>query len=606
MTNSPSRRTLFRFAGWFALANALVFGLVSLRYFSGGLPAITPLSAIYLVAVYIGHHVLLTVGPLFLLATPLIVFMPRRRAVTVLGVVLFALLLALMMLDSLLWSQSRFHINALTLKILGWQSWAFAGFIFLIGLFFESMLARGTWNFVLAPKRRHGRLLGAFCALMIVASQLIHAWADAAYYVPVTGLGQVLPVYKGVTAKSLMTRTGLVNVEDSRERELARRVSAGMEDTAGRLLDYPRHPLQCTTERPLNLLLIVVDSMRGSMLTPDYAPEMSHFAARRGITFRNHFSGGNSSRMGMFSLFYGLPPGYWSTFSALQRAPVLMDELQARGYQLGLYSSNTLYRPVVLDRTAFANVPDLRIVTEPATDPAWKRDRTLTGEWYAWLEQRDPERPFFGFLFYDSAMSTEPPPDYPVRWPPADDSPQQANLAKYRSAVHYVDGIVGEVLADIERRGLLEETVVLITSDHGEEFGESSAKLQRHGSGYTRYQLVTPMVLAWPGREQGVEVDHRTSHYDVAPTLMQDLLGCSNPAADYSVGHNLFSGQAWDWMIAGSYYNYAVLEPDQVTVTFPNGLYEVRDWDYHLRADPVFRGDVLEAVSEQNARFFRD
>jgi membrane-anchored protein YejM (alkaline phosphatase superfamily) len=606
MTDIHSRKTLFRWAGWFALANAVVFGLVSLRYFGGGLPGITPLSAVYLVAVYIGHHVLLTVVPLFLLATPLILLLPRRRALTVLGVVLFALMLALMMLDSLLWSQSRFHINALTMKILGWQSWAFAVFIFLLGLFFQSMLARSVWNFVQSPRRRSGRLVGAFCALMIVVSQGIHAWADAAYYVPVTGLGQVLPVYKGATAKSLLTRYGLVDVEASRERELARRVSVGMEDTAGRLLDYPKNPLQCTAKRQLNLLMIVVDSMRGSMLTPEYAPEMSRFAAGKGITFRNHFSGGNSSRMGMFSLFYGLPPGYWSTFSSLQRAPVLMDELQARGYQLGLYSSNTLYRPVVLDRTAFANVPDLRIVTEPATDPAWKRDRTLTGEWYDWLDRRDRERPFFGFLFYDTAMSTEPPPDYPVRWPPADDSTQQRNLAKYRSAVHYVDGIVGEVLTDIERRGLLEDTVILITSDHGEEFGESSAKLERHGSGYTRYQLVTPMVLAWPGREPGIVYDHRTSHYDVAPTLMQDLLGCSNPASDYSVGHNLFAEQAWDWMIAGSYFNYAVLEPDQVTVTFPNGLYEVRDWDYRLREAPVFRGDVLEAVSEQNARFFRD
>ena len=69
-------------AGWFALANALVFGLVSLRYFSGGIPAITPLSAIYLVAVYIGHHVLLTVVPLFLLASPVILLVPRRRAVS--------------------------------------------------------------------------------------------------------------------------------------------------------------------------------------------------------------------------------------------------------------------------------------------------------------------------------------------------------------------------------------------------------------------------------------------------------------------------------------------------------------------------------------------
>jgi membrane-anchored protein YejM (alkaline phosphatase superfamily) len=87
---------------------------------------------------------------------------------------------------------------------------------------------------------------------------------------------------------------------------------------------------------------------------------------------------------------------------------------------------------------------------------------------------------------------------------------------------------------------------------------------------------------------------------------MRELFRCENPARDYSVGNSLFELQEWDWLVAGSYYNYALLEPDQITVTFPNGLYEVRDWDYRLSDSPQFRGDVLEAVSEQNARYFRE
>ena len=606
MTETLPRRALFRFAGWFALANSVVFGLVSLRYFGGSLPAETLLSVIYLVAVYIGHHVVLTTAPLFLLATPLILVFPRRRALTVLAVVLFASMIALMMLDSLLWSQSRFHLNALTMKILGWQSWVFAAVIFLVGLFFQSLLARSVWGWVEARPKRHGRAIGLTCGLMVVVAQGIHAWADASYYVPVTSLGQQLPVYKGVTAKSFMTKTGLVDVKESRERELARRMSQRLDASSDRLLSYPLNPLQCSQEEPFNLLLIVADSMRGSVLTDELAPNISRFARDHGMNFRNHFSGGNSSRMGMFSLFYGLPPGYWSSFSSLQKPTVLVDEMQSREYQLGLFSSATMYRPVVLDRTAFANVPDLRIVTEPASDPAWKRDRKLTGEWFEWLDRRDPGRPFFGFLFYDAAMGKSLPPDYPVRFAPADEGEQARSFSIYQSLVHYVDGLVGQVLEDLKRRGLLDQTVVMITSDHGEEFGESDAKLTSHGSGYTRHQLVTPMVLHWPGRKTGQVYDHRTSHYDVIPTLMQELFDCGNPASDYSVGSNLFDIQEWDWLVSGSYYNYAVLEPDQITVTFPNGLYEVRDWAYRLSKTPQFRGDVLEAVSEQNARYFRD
>ena len=606
VTDIISRNSLFRWAGWFALANSAVFGLVSLRYFGGNLPADTVLSILYLVSVYIGHHVILTTVPLFLLATPLIVLFPRRRALTILAVTLFASMIALMMLDSLLWSQSRFHINALTMKILGGQSWVFAGVIFLIGLFFESLLARAVWNWVASTQQRHGLALGTICGLMVVISQGIHAWADASYYVPVTSLGQQLPVYKGVTAKSFISKTGLVDVKKSRERELARRMSRSLDESSDRLLQYPLNPLQCEKGQPLNLLMIVADSMRGSVLTPELAPNISRFATEKGISYRNHFSGGNSSRMGMFSLFYGLPPAYWSSFASLQKSTVLLDQLQALDYQLGLFSSATMYRPVVLDRTAFANVPDLRIATEPASDPAWKRDRKLTREWFEWLAARDTKQPFFGFLFYDATMGRNFPPDYPVQFKPDSDDTQAQAFASYRSAVHFVDGLIGEVLEDLEQRGLMDNTVVLITSDHGEEFGESGAKLEKHGSGYTRYQLVTPMVLHWPGRESGTVYHHRTSHYDIIPTLMQELFRCKNPARDYSVGNSLFDKQEWDWLVAGSYYNYALLEPDQITVTLPNGLYEVRDWDYRLSATPQFRGDVLEAVSEQNARYFRE
>jgi membrane-anchored protein YejM (alkaline phosphatase superfamily) len=85
---------------------------------------------------------------------------------------------------------------------------------------------------------------------------------------------------------------------------------------------------------------------------------------------------------------------------------------------------------------------------------------------------------------------------------------------------------------------------------------------------------------------------------------MQDLLGCSNPASDYSVGESLFSMKQWHWLIAGSYFNYAVLEPDKLTITFPNGGFEVRDWDYKLIEEPEFDAAVLEAASEQNTRFY--
>jgi len=604
MTEVTSRRQLFRWLGWFAMANAVVLGLIGLRYFSGFLPQGSSLAWIYLVTVYFAHHVMVTVIPLFVLLTPLILLWPRRRLLTASAVLIVAFMIAVIMLDSLLWEQSRFHLNGLTMKILGWQSWMFIGVIFLIGLFFESLLASRTWNWVEARAQRKGKLLGWLAVISMVTSQGIHAWADASYYVPVTSVGQQLPVYKGFTAKKKLTRWGLVDPQRSREQQVARRLSRELDSAADRVLDYPLNALQCGPGSGLNILLIMADAMRSDMFSEVESPNLYRFANQQGQVFEQHFSGGNSSRMGVFSLFYGLLPGYWSSFESLQRSAVLIDELQRQNYQLGLFSSSTMYRPVTLDRTAFANVLNLRLQTEPASDLAWKRDRTMTGEWFDWLDQRDTQKPFFGFLFYDASNNINYPDDYPARFEASGDSELDKKFADYRTAIHYVDGLVSSVLDDLAQRGLAENTVVIFTSDHGEEFDESGAGLKDHGSGYTRYQLQVPMIIALPGRPPAVH-RHRSSHYDLAPTLMQEVLGCSNPPSDYASGLNLFSGKDWQWLLAGSYYNYAVLESDQITVTYPNGRFEVRDWDYRIAPDPVIRGDVLESVTKENSRFYR-
>jgi len=600
---TTSRRQLFRWLGWFALANAAVFAIISLQYLSGSSPGQTALAWIYIITVYIGHHVLLSVLPLFLLIGPLILLWPKRPLVTGCAISLIALMIAITLLDSLLWSQSRFHLNALTMQILGYQSWVFVGVILLISLVFESFLAKNLWPWVQAKPRRKGWLAGWICTLSILVSQGIHAWADASYYVPVTSIAQQLPVYSGVTAKSLLTKNGIVDAAASRERELAKRLAREVEGKYRSPLSYPLEPLQCTDLPDMNLLIILVDSMRSDMFSPDITPNISRQAAERGAAFSQHFSGGNSSKMGAFSFFYGLPPGYWNSFEALQQPPVLIRQLQREGYQLGIFSSQTMYRPVMLDRTAFAEVPNLRMSSKPLSDPAWKRDQTVLREWKQWLDARDPGQPFFGFLFFDSALAKSFPDDQAMTFEAENQDPYQQELARYKTAIHFVDGLVGEVLQGLEDKGLTENTVVVFSSDHGEEFDDSGAGLDEHGSGYTHYQLQTPMVLLWPGRTGGEVYSHRTSHYDVAPTLVSDFLGCSNPPADYSVGKNLFRQESWDWMIAGSYFNYAVLEPHQVTITFPNGGVEVRDWDYRLLDRPKFDGDILNAVSEQNTRF---
>lgn len=600
MADRTPRSLLWRWLGWFGLANAVVLGLVSLNYLDGGGFQVTVLSIIYLLTIYVSHHTLLALVPLVLLVGPLVFVLPRRRLVSLVAVTWLAALIAFMVLDSLLWSQGRFHINLLTARILGWQSWVFVAVMFVIALVFETLLAQRSWRWVNASPGHRGGWFALALSLCLLVAQGIHAWADASYYTPVTSVGQRLPVHNGVTAKRFLVERGLVDINQARERQLAGRLARGASQP--KALNYPLQPLQCHNEQPLNLLLILLDAWRFDMLGPEITPRIQAWADARAVRFTRHYSGGNSSRMGVFSFFYGLPPGYFASFEAVQQPASLITEAQRQHYRLGLFASADMYRPVTLDRTAFASVTGLRVTPRQPAAPGWLRDQDMLDEWTGFLDQQDPSRPFLGFLFFDAINIRSHPPDHAQAFAAAPGTPQR--FADYQAAVHYVDSLVGQVLDDLGSRGLADRTAVLLTSDHGEEFGESGAEFQVHGSGYSRYQLQVPLLLYIPGQSPGVRTT-RTSHYDVPPTLLGRVFGCTNDPADYSAGADLLTRSDWEWLVAGSYYNYAVLEPGRIIVTFPNGLFEVRDDDYRLIGKPEINADVLQDVMHENRRFHR-
>jgi membrane-anchored protein YejM (alkaline phosphatase superfamily) len=170
-----ARKLLFRWLGWFAMANTVIFGLIGLRYLGGGSTGSTPLAWVYLVSIYISHHSWLALLPLLLAVSPLIVLWPSLRGAKTMAVLVMAVMIAVIMLDSLLWSQSRFHINFLTLKILGSSSMVFAAVMFAIALLFEYLLAGRVWSWVVSASNHRGRVLGTVIAACFVVAQGIYA-----------------------------------------------------------------------------------------------------------------------------------------------------------------------------------------------------------------------------------------------------------------------------------------------------------------------------------------------------------------------------------------------------------------------------------------------
>jgi membrane-anchored protein YejM (alkaline phosphatase superfamily) len=596
-----ARRRLFRWGSWFALFNGALLAVIGLRYL-WLYAALGPSAAwIYAILAYVGQMTVLAYVP-FLVLVPLIALFPRPRIVLPLGVFLASVVVSFLVLDSLVFAENRYHVGVLTFLLLAPLTWAFFALYFLVGTAIEAMLALWVWRRCAAPPRRRiGRYLALTLALCFVASHLIHAWAEAHSYVSVTALTRYLPLYFPLKDSRRMARLGLVDEARAREHRLVSSLGPRSEGE----LRYPLAPLRCDPPRPmLNVVLVVIDALRADALNPDLAPRLTQFA-RGAVRFDAHYSGGNASRAGMFSLFYGLPATYWDAFADVGRPPVLMDLFRQYDYQLGLFSSSPVYSWVVgLDRTALARIPDLRLETVVPQRGSAARDRALTEEWHHWLDRRDPARPFFGFLYYNAVAAFEPPEDAPPSVPiPPGASEWVRRHSRYLTAVRFLDALIGGVLDDLERRKLLGTTVVIVTSDHGMEFDENGLGFTGHGTAYSELQMHAPLAVRWPGRLPG-RVDRRTSHNDVAPTVLTGVFGCTNPPSDYASGQSLFSEHQWSWLIGASHHDFAVVEPDRVTIIRPNG-YEIRDRGYRLVQDPQLPAASLRAALEEMRRFYR-
>ncbi|HKW95353.1 MAG TPA: DUF3413 domain-containing protein [Methylomirabilota bacterium] len=597
-----TRRRLLRWLGWFAVVDAALLAVVGLRYL-WYYAALAPGSAwVYAALAYVGHVAVLAAAPLLVLVAPVIALLPKPRVVIPLAVLLASAGLSLLVLDSLVFAENRYHLGVVTLSLLEAQTWTFVAIYFLVGLAILAMLASWLWpRTARPPASRLGRMVALGLVGCIVASQLIHWWAEARQDVPVTAFTRYLPLYFPLQDRRLAIKLGLVDRNRARERSLVAALGRGGEGA----LRYPLAPLRCTPRAPLpSVLLVVIDGMRADALTPESAPRLSELAT--GATrFDHHYSGGNSSRAGMFSLFYGLPATYWTAFADVARPPVLMDLFRAYAYQFGVFASAPVYRNVVgLDRTALARVPNLRLETSSPYPESSGWDRSLTDEWLAWIERRDPARPFFGFLYYNAVVAIDPPEHEPLPVPvPPNASAQERLHGRYLSAVHFDDALIGRVLDDLGRRKLLDRTVVVVTSDHGMEFDDNGLGFTGHGTSFSDYQMRTPLLIRWPGRAPG-RVERRTSHNDLAPTLVGGLFGCANPPADYASGQDLYSGAQWNWLVASSYADFALIEPGRVTVVYPAG-YEVRDERYRLMAHPTLPRESLRAAQREMSRFYR-
>ncbi len=417
-------------------------------------------------------------------------------------------------------------------------------------------------------RRRLFLFVSALVALFLLQGA-VYGVSALVGHTPVLAAADAFPLFQPVTFNRAARTLGV-----SPKKQKVFKVEVGSPG-----LHYPLNPIQrFPSHKTYNLVWLVAESFRADMVDPEIMPQTWAFA-QRSLWFRNHYSGGNGTRMGLFAMFYGLYGNSWFKFLHEKRGPVLMDLLVEDRYQMAMFTSANFSYPE-FDKTIFAQVPREDLHERTKAKSRWERDRENATKLLGFVKERDHARPFMTFMFFESPHARYYfPPENAIRTPYLEDLnyatmdiKRDIGLMKnrYLNACNHLDGQIGRILAYLEEQGLLDSTVVVITSDHGEEFLEKGH--WGHNSSFSQEQIQSPLILWIPG-EPPRQIGRITSHLDIPATILP-LLGVTNPASDYSHGLDLLGPASREFTIISDWGQLAYVD-HEFKATFPVGVSRV-------------------------------
>jgi arylsulfatase A-like enzyme len=388
-----------------------------------------------------------------------------------------------------------------------------------------------------------------------------------------------------------------------------------------------------------NVLLIVLDTVRAESLSlhgydRDTTPNLVRLA-RRGVRFEQARSTAPWTFPSHASLFTGRWPHELNVGEHRpldSTYPTLAEFLAARGYRTGGFVANTYFCnswyglargfdryedfydddvAVSWTETFRCTAIGQRLLTALGTSTGDHRSRKdaarINQDFLDWLPQRDGQ-PFFAFLNYFDAHTPYILPDgehgrlgLPAptteelellrNWesrPKLDVSSQEIRLIRdaYDDCIAYLDDQLGRLVDELERRGAMENTLVILTADHGEELGEHG--LFSHGKSLYGQETHVPLLVLPPGESLVRKtVPEPVSLRDIPATIL-DVLGTGRTSP--------FPGAS----LAGHWRASSTSEPPRTSPAFSEVALRTTISHNPKRA-PAWRGPMQSIVVRDRA-----
>ncbi len=278
-----------------------------------------------------------------------------------------------------------------------------------------------------------------------------------------------------------------------------------------------------------NVLLVVLESTGAAYMRPygaaeDPTPNLTRLAARS-IVFENAYAVYPESVKGLVALLASRFPGFDLPAERHRNlmTPSIATELNAAGYKTALFHSGRFFylgMDEVVAGSGFSTLEDAGDIGGSQSSSFGIGETAAVKRILQWIDARGNGKPFFAAYL---PIAGHHPYAHSSVGPFAED----AELGRYRNALHEGDAALGLLLEGLRVRGLDRSTTIIVIGDHGEAFGQHPGN---YGHSLALYEenVRVPFMISGP-HISPARIGRTVSLLDVAPTVL-DLLGRPQPS----------------------------------------------------------------------------
>ena len=514
-TKSYSKKLLhlISWSHWFTFFNILAaIALSSYYLFSDPAPT-TLFGQVYLITTWVSHIAFLTFISFVLVLFPLTLVFPNTKFIRTSGSIIFAMGLLLLMLDAFIYSRLGYHLNASSssqiislLQDIAKENSLFftiGGALAIVILGFEFIVSNYAWKHLRQlQKTVFARFVIFALVLSFFFSHLSHIWADANLDYDILRQDTVLPLSYPATAKTLLTKYGLFNIDDYIERKNSP-LSFSHAIPSYPTITAELCPSEVANKAPTNSVFLILTEQQVSI---SQLNQFSDRASATSLHLTNNIDTGLKDDA-WFNLLYSLPSIYQQDILKQGVKPLLFQRIdqQALATSLTIISDEFTANSIQEPRAASSDANT--IITEP--------------RWFEALFSKKTELFNVSSLLFAEKLNNKAPGLHIIYF-------KNSHVTKANKAVKNNNQYQFELFVDallLAQKQKSQKDIIWISS-----IGNQSNETRLN---------TKPALFIYP---QGTSVSHKdvsfnTSNMDLQPTLMTQWLGCQ--VTDYSNGSDL-------------------------------------------------------------------